>query len=129
MNQVLRWATIAGLSLAALSACSSDKPKPVTTTTAATPSAGSTALTTASGAGTPSGSASVDAFCKEIQDFAVTIKASIANPSSADSAALAAQEQKLSNDSAALVQANPADIQKILQCAKVLTDVYAQVTP
>jgi hypothetical protein len=130
MNKVLRWAMVAGLSLAALSACSSDKAKPiVTTTTAAATSDGSTAATTASGAGTAGGSESVDALCKEIQDFAAKMKAALADPGNANSAALSAEGQKLGNDSAAMMQANPGDVQKVSQCAKVLTDVYAQATP
>ena len=124
MNKVLRWATVASLSVAALSACSSDKAKPLATT-AATTLAGATAPTT----GTASGSASVDSFCKEIKDLAAKLKAALADPSSADSAAFAAQAQKLSTDSAALIQANPADVQKITQCIQVLAEVSAPAAP
>ena len=126
MNKFLGWTAAAAFAVGGLVGCSSDKKLIVTTTTAATgsTSGGATASTAAAGSGASGATPSVDAFCKEITDYAAKVQAAIANPSGADKAALGAAAQKLSTESQALVQSNPADIAKIEACAQTLAAAY-----
>lgn len=119
MKKILGWTVAAVVSLGGVAACSSDS-KSSSTTKATT--AEVTDESTAGSTETGSGNAAVDEFCKQADDLAVKLKAVLADPASADAAAVTASAAKLTTDAAALVGSNPDDVDKINACTKKLTD-------
>ena len=117
MKKILGWTVAAVVSLGGVAACGSDsKSSSTTKATTAENTNGSTET------GTGSGNAAVDAFCKQADDLAVKLKAVLADPASADAAAVTASAAKLTTDAAALAGSNPSDVDKINACTKKLTD-------
>ena len=115
MKKILGWTVAAVVSLSGVAACSSDSKS--SSTTKAT-----TAEVTDASTATGTGNAAVDAFCKQADDLAVKLKAVIADPASADAAAVTASAAKLSTDAASLIGSNPSEADQINACTKKLTD-------
>lgn len=116
MKKIIGWAMVGAMSFGALTACGSDSKSTKTTNAPSVTEAGG-------GSGSGSGNAAVDQFCKDTEELAKKIKEALADPSKL--AALQADVTKFTTDAAALSSANPADAQKITDCAKALTDSLA----
>ncbi len=132
MNKLLGLTMAAGLSIAGLTACGSSAAKISPTT--ASPTSGSSAAagsggTTAGGGAVSAGPATVDGFCKDVQDYATKVKAAIANPESVDQPSLDALGQRLGEEGKQLMTANPNQIAKLAQCASAIETAFGSAIP
>ncbi len=137
MKKLLGSTMAVGLSIVGLAACGSSASKISATTVSATSgssgatgSGGTSSGGTSSGGGAASGGpATVDGFCKDVQDYATKVKAAIANPESVDQPSLDALGQKLGDEGKQLMTANPNQIAKLAQCASAIEAAFGTAIP
>jgi len=112
------------VSTALATAASGGVPASPTTIAGDTPTDPGTPTTVAGG--TSSANPDVQAFCTKADELTAALGKAMADPTSADAAALTAQAQQLATDATTLMTANPSEIQAITECLQRIT---ATLTP
>ena len=132
MNKLLGLTMAVGFSVAGLIACGSSAAKVSATTVSATSGSSSAAGSggaTSSGGAASGGPVTVDGFCKDVKDYAVKVKAAIADPEAVDQPSLDALGQKLGDEGKQLMTANPDQIAKLAQCASAIETAFGSAIP